>query len=77
MSDLRPQNLAILPIEQEITNNINFESIIHDFSTMKVRRVNKINMFSYTYYVYNLFVYPKEMKLFIYKNYLMVFFFFL
>ncbi len=40
MSDLRLQNLAILSIEQEITNNINFESIIHDFSTMKVRRVN-------------------------------------
>ncbi len=40
MSDLRLQNLAILSIELEITNNINFESIIHDFSTMKVRRVN-------------------------------------
>ncbi len=40
MSDLRLQNLAILSIEQEITNNINFESIIHDFSTMKVRTVN-------------------------------------
>lgn len=40
MSDSRLQNLAILSIEQEITNNINFESIIHDFSAMKVRRVN-------------------------------------
>ena len=40
MSDLRLQNLAILSIEQEITNNISFESIIRDFSNMKVRRVN-------------------------------------
>lgn len=40
MSDLRLQNLAILSIEQEITNNINFESIIHDFSIVKVGRVN-------------------------------------
>ena len=40
MSDLRLENLAILSIEQEITNNINFKSIIHDFSTMKIKRVN-------------------------------------
>ncbi len=39
MSDLRLQNLTILSIEQEITNNINIESIIHDFSNMK-RRIN-------------------------------------
>lgn len=39
MSNLRLQNLAILSIEQEITNNINFDSIIHDFSSLKVRRV--------------------------------------
>lgn len=42
MSQLRLQNLAILSIEQEITNNINFESIIHDFSSMKARRVDII-----------------------------------
>ena len=42
MSQLRLQNLAILSMEQEITNNINFESIIHDFSSMKARRVNNI-----------------------------------
>ena len=36
MSDLRQQNLAILSIEQDITNNLNFDSIIHDFSIMKV-----------------------------------------
>ena len=40
MSDLRQQNLAILSIEQDITNNLNFDSIIHDFSIMKVRKVN-------------------------------------
>lgn len=42
MSQSRLQNLAILSIEQEITNNINFESIIHDFSSMKARRVDII-----------------------------------
>ncbi|XP_028036882.1 uncharacterized protein LOC114247982 [Bombyx mandarina] len=42
MSQSRLQNLAILSIEQEITKNINFESIIHDFSSMKARRVDII-----------------------------------
>ena len=40
MSDLRLQNLAILSVEQDITNNIIFEGIIHDFSTKKARIVN-------------------------------------
>ena len=39
MSDIRLQNLSILSIEQEITNNIDFECIIRDFSTKKARKV--------------------------------------
>ena len=39
MSDIRLENLSILSIEQEITNNIDFECIIHDFSTKKARKV--------------------------------------
>ena len=53
MSDLRPQNLAILSIEQEITNNINYESIIHDFS-VAFKKVScifyKSCIYRYTYY---------------------------
>ena len=36
MSDLRQQDLAILSIDQDIINNLNFDTIIHDFSIMKV-----------------------------------------
>ena len=38
--DLRLKNLAILSIEQNKTNYLNFDSIIHDFSNMKVRKIN-------------------------------------
>ena len=40
MSNLRQQNLAILSIEQDITNNLNFDSIINNFSIMTVRKGN-------------------------------------
>jgi len=39
MSQLRLSNLAILSIEQEITNQLDFDDIINEFSSHKVRTI--------------------------------------
>ena len=39
MSQIRLTSLAILSIEREITNVINFDTIINDFATLKSRKV--------------------------------------
>lgn len=40
MSDMRLRNLAILSIERGTMEKINFEDIVRDFATAKVRKVN-------------------------------------
>lgn len=55
--------LAILAIEQEITNNVESENITHKFSTIKVRRRSiKICL---QIHRYNVFAYTIEIKLFL------------
>jgi len=39
MSALRLRNLATLSIEQQLTNNINFDNAIEEFANEKTRKV--------------------------------------
>jgi len=39
MSDLRLRNLAILSIEHELADDIDFDEIINDFALVKARKV--------------------------------------
>ena len=38
MSQLRLTNLAILSVEREIANKLDFEEVIKDFATLKARK---------------------------------------
>jgi hypothetical protein len=40
MSQERLSNLAVLSIEREVTDKINFDVIINDFASVKARRVH-------------------------------------